>query len=233
MAADRILKQMKAFMNFTNEGFKYNLQVFPDTLTGSVFLFSILFQSPPFATLFGSILLLNAVHGPLTHMLSNVMGNTSESKSDGARCSGHFPGVSFDRLISTAIDSKFGALEDAVPSYYSTFLGFLGAYVGLLPVIYWKEISYSPVRKASTTVGLVVLALVLLLGVLHRVFNCESLSNVGIGMLAGGFIGALLVMFFAFLSERRLTNILSFPLIRDKTTDGKPIYVCERPPNSK
>ncbi len=156
MAADRILKQMTAFMNFTNEGFKYNLQVFPDTLTGSVFLFSILFQSPPFATLFGGILLLNAVHGPLTHMLSNVMGNTSQSKSDGARCSGHFPGISFDRLISTAIAGKFGDLEDGVPSYYSTFLGFLGAYVGLLPVIYWKEISYSPVGQAGPPGGFVV-----------------------------------------------------------------------------
>ena len=216
-------------MSFSNEGFKYNLQVFPDTLTGAVFLFSILFQSPPFATLFGSILLLNVIHPSLAHVLSNVMGNTLQSKSDGARCSGHFPGVSFERLLSTADSGKFGDLEDGVPSYYSTFLGFLGAYVGMLPVIYWKEISYSPTRKASTTVGLVVLGLVLLLGVLHRIFNCESAGSVGIGMLGGAFVGALLVAFFAFLSDRRLTNILSFPLIRDKTTDGKPIYVCERP----
>jgi len=231
MAANQILKQLTAFMSFTNEGFKYNLQVFPDTLTGAVFLFAILFQSPPFATLFGSILLLNVIHPSLAHVLSNVMGNTLQSKSDGARCSGHFPGVSFERLLSTADAGKFGDLEDGVPSYYSTFLGFLVAYVGMLPVVYWKEISYSPTRKASTTVGLVVLGLVLLLGTLHRIFNCESAASVGIGMLGGAFVGALLVAFFAFLSDRRLTNILSFPLIRDKTTDGKPIYVCERPNN--
>jgi hypothetical protein len=229
MAANQILKQMTAFMNFTNEGFKYNLQVFPDTLTGAVFLFAILFQSPPFAALFGSILILNVINPSLARVLGDVMGNTGQAKSDGSRCSGHFPGVSFERLISAAEDGKFGELENGVPSYYASFLGFLGAYVGMLPVIYWKEISYSPVRKASTTVGLVVLGLVLLLGVLHRVFNCESLVSVLIGMLGGGVVGVALVAFFALLSDRRLTNILSFPLIRDKTTDGKPIYVCERP----
>ena len=229
MAANQILKQMTAFLNFTNEGFKYNLQVFPDTLTAAVFLFALLFQSPPFATLFGSIILLNVVHPQLAHILSNVMGNTLQGKTDGSRCSGHFPGVSFERLLSASEGGKFQDLEEGVPSYYASFLGFMGAYVGLLPVIYYKEISYSPSRQASTTVGLIVLGLVLVLGGLHRVFNCESALSVFIGMLGGAFVGGLMVAFFAFLSERRLTNILSFPLIRERTTDGKPIYVCERP----
>jgi hypothetical protein len=229
MAANRILKQVTAFMNFTNEGFKYNLQVFPDTLTAAVFLFAILFQSPPFLTFFGSILLLNGIQPKLANVLSNIMGNTLQAKTDGSRCSGHFPGVSFERLLSTAEKGTFGGLEDGVPSSYATFLGFLGAYIGLLPVIYSKEVSYSPTRKASTTVGVVVLALVLVLGALHRIFNCESVLSVFAGMLGGAVVGGLLVAFFAFISERRLTNILSFPLIRERTTDGKPIYVCERP----
>jgi hypothetical protein len=227
--ASRITEELKRFVEFATTGFKYNLQVFPDTLTGAVFLFTILFQSPPFATLFGSILILNVIQPSLARILADVMGNTGQAKSDGSRCSGHFPGVSFERLISAAEGGKFGELENGVPSYYASFLGFLGAYVGMLPVIYWKEISYSPTRKASTTVGLVVLGLVLLLGVLHRVFNCESLVSVLIGMLGGGIVGVVLVAFLALLSDRRLTNILSFPLIRDKSTDGKPIYVCERP----
>ena len=229
MAANFIIEQLTTFINFSNEGFKYNLQVFPDTLTGAVFLFALLFQSPPFATLSASILILNLVRPSLANILSGIAGDNLQGQSDGSRCSGHFPGVSFERLIFTGSEQQFGRLEDKAPSYYSTFLGFLGAYVGLLPIVYSQEIANSSSKKASSAVAIVVLAFVLLLGGMHRIFNCESVQNLIVGMVAGGIVGMLCVAFFAFISDRRLTNILGFPLIRDKSTDGKPIYVCERP----
>jgi len=37
----------------------------------------------------------------------------------------------------------------------------------------------------------------------------------------------------AWISERRMTNILGLPLIRGKAPDGKPIYVCERNSDAK
>jgi hypothetical protein len=49
-----------------------------------------------------------------------------------------------------------------------------------------------------------------------------------IGLVGGAFFGLFCVGFLSYISDRRLTNILSFPLIRNRAADGKPIYVCEK-----
>jgi hypothetical protein len=46
--------------------------------------------------------------------------------------------------------------------------------------------------------------------------------------VTGGLFGLIAVGFLSYISDRRLTNILSFPLIRNRAADGKPIYVCEK-----
>jgi hypothetical protein len=67
----------------------------------------------------------------------------------------------------------------------------------------------------------------------YRVYSgCDSMSGIFFGLLGGLVIGLALVVFLAWISDRRVTNILSFPLIRSKAADGKPIYVCERTKSS-
>jgi hypothetical protein len=232
MAANKILKDFGSFVNFANDGFKYNLQVFPDTITASAMLFTLLFQSAPLAALSGSMILLSFIHPVFAKFLSSFVGDTLDV-DDSARCTGRFPGVSFERLIGMSTSSSFGSLEAAWPSYYSTFLGFLGGYIGALPVIYQKELAASPRRQAATTTGLVVLALVIVICAAYRVYSgCDSMSGIFFGLLGGLVIGLALVVFLAWISDRRVTNILSFPLIRSKAADGKPIYVCERTKSS-
>ena len=154
MAANKILSDLKAFAEFTQTGFKYNLQTFPDTFLGATFLFSVLFQSAPLAWLGTSIILLNLLHPVLGGFLSQVIGGTLGTDTS-ERCSGHFPGVSYERLIGAADNKSFGELSSSSwPSYYTMFLGFLAAYIGSLPFIYSKEIEASPRRKISTTTGM-------------------------------------------------------------------------------
>jgi hypothetical protein len=173
---------------------------------------------------------LNVVRSPFSQFLAHFMGNVARPSTDGSRCSGHFPGVSFERILELSRNGRFGDLDyEGLPSYYSMFLGFLGAYIGSLPVIYQKEIAYSPKRAASTTTGLVILGLVVIIGTVYRILSeCETPTSMFVGLFGGAVVGCLCVAFLAMISERRLTNILSFPLIRNKTTDGKPIYVCEK-----
>jgi hypothetical protein len=225
-----VLSELTAFSNFIGAGFRYNLQTLPDTLTAAVFLFAVLFQSPPLAALTGSIVVLNMLRPPLARFLSHFMGDTAIPSTEGSRCSGHFPGVSFERILEMSSTNGFGQLDfEGFPSYYSMFLGFLGAYVGTLPYIYQREIAYSPKRNAATTGGLVVLGLIVAIGTIYRIMSqCETPTSMGVGLFGGAVVGFLCVGFLAMISERRLTNILSFPLIRNKTTDGKPIYVCEK-----
>ena len=230
MAANKILDGVSSLFNFAQDGFKYNLQVFPDTVTAAAILFSLLFQSPSLAAFSVSVVLLNFIHPVLSSFLSSML-NETVGVGNTSRCTGRFPGVSIDRISQLATSSGFGALSDnAWPSYYTTFLGFLSGYIGALPVIYQKELSASPTRRSAVIFGEILIVLLLVIGSVYRVFSgCDTPIGVFAGLVSGAVVGLSLVAFIAWISERRLTNILSFPLLRDKAADGKPIYVCERP----
>ena len=227
----KTLDSVSALFKFAADGFKYNLQTFPDTISAAAFLFTILFQSPPLGALTGSILALNVTAPMIQKFLSGFIGDSAIVNNEAdRRCSGHFPGVSFERILQLSDTKSFSDLDhNGVPSYYSMFLGFLSVYVGALPIIYSKEISYSPRRQASTTYGIVILVLVVLMCSLYRLIStCENAISLVVGLAAGGLVGLFCVGFLAYISDRRLTNILSFPLIRNRAADGKPIYVCEK-----
>ena len=161
---------------------------------------------------------------------SAVVNREGDTRASFPSCSGHFPGVSFERILQLSDTKSFSDLDhNGFPSYYSLFLGFITAYVSALPVIYSKEISYSPKRQASTTMGLVILSIVVLMCTIYRVLSsCENIISLSAGLVAGALVGLLCVGFLSYISDRRLTNILSFPLIRNRAADGKPIYVCEK-----
>lgn len=230
MAANKILEEVTAFTDFVSVGFKYNLQVFPDTITSAALLFSLLFQSPPLAALGGSMILLNFIHPLLSDFLTKVVSDTLGPEIDPSLCSGHFPGISYDRLLRMSSERTFGSLSrNGWPSYYTVFIGFLAGWISVLPFIYSKEIEASPKRKAASILGLVVLAIVLLIALIFRISSgCDSLFGSLIGIACGGFIGFLMVSFLSWISDRRITNMLGFPLIRGRVPDGKPIYVCEK-----
>ena len=217
-----------SFIDFANDGFKYNLQVFPDTLTAATFLFSILFQSPPLAALTGAIAFLNIVHPISGRFMSDIWGGAAGTNTDVSVCSGRFPGLSFANIMT---GGREALNYTTFPSYYTTFLGFLTAYLGVLPVIYRKELAASPKKSATTTTALVVLAVTVAAGLIYRYLSgCDTLFGIFIGLIVGVIFGLGMVMFLAWISDRRITNILGFPLMRNKATDGKPIYVCERDP---
>jgi len=228
--ASKIVEEFRRFIDFSVSGFKYNLQVLPDTITAASLLFALLFQSPPLATLGAGFIFLNFLHPPLASFATRIISDTVGPEVDPQLCSGQFPGISYDRLMNMSSERTFGALNrTGWPSFYSVFLGYLAGYVGLLPYIYGREINASPRRKGASVLGLVVLGLVILIAGIFRVSSgCESVFGLFVGLVAGIFVGGLLVLAVAYLSERRMTNILGLPLIRGKAEDGKPIYVCER-----
>jgi hypothetical protein len=231
MAANKILAETTAFLNFAVDGFKYNLQVLPDVLTSSALLFSILFQSPPMAILAVSLASVSILHSTVAGFMGRMLPNMIQPPSDADRCSGHFPGVSYSDLLGIgSLSSVMNLAGKNWPSYYSTFIGFLAGWVGTLPSIYAKEIEASPQRLAAVTGGLVVLGLMCVIVMIYRITSaCETFGSTSLGLTSGFAMGFAIVMFVAWVTERRGTNILGMPLLRGKAEDGKPIYVCERP----
>ena len=188
-------------------------------------LFALLFQSPPFAAMSGSIVFLRLLHPWIARFFTSFIGGTI-GRNDS--CEGRFPGISISRMMQLSKNKQFGALDDAGwPSYYSMFLGFLTAYAGIMPVLYRAELNASPKRNVATIVGMVVLSLIVVTCVLFRMLSgCDTVFSTLVGLAVGAAIGLLLVGGLAWFSDRRLTNILALPLLRDRAEDGKPIYVC-------
>jgi len=225
--AVRNVNEFSAFMKTIDTGFKYNLQTFPDTFTAASFLFGLLFQSPPLIALTTAIVLLNFIQPPLSDFINDTIVGRTTNASAGDLCSGRFrglPGVSFESLLG---NTSTAGLDS--PSYYTVFLGFIAGYLGILPMLYARELEASPRRKAFATAGSIALVVLILGGILYRVWSgCDDVVTIFAGLGGGLTVGLLFVGFFAWISDRRLTNILGFPLIREKAPDGKPIYVCER-----
>lgn len=221
---ETLREQSIAFLNTGADGLRYNLQVFPDTVTAAALLFALLFQSPAFAALGGSSILLSLIHPQIARFFATYMNGVVDSEP-AARCSGHFPGISFERILSMRSDLVYTGW----PSYYNVFVGFLITYLGSLPLMYQNELNASPKRKASMILGYVVISLVLLTLVVYRLFSgCDTFMGVFAGVLVGAALGFLMVLLLAYVSDRRLTNLLGLPLMRDKAADGKPIYVCTK-----
>lgn len=227
---ETLLEQGTAFLNNASAGLKYNLQVFPDTVTAAALIFALLFQSPAFAALGGSSILVSLIHPQIARFFTTFVNGAVGSGSD-ARCSGHFPGgLSFERIMNIKTTGFQALSYTGWPSYYSVFVGFLVSYLGSMPLMYQNELAASPKRKASMIFGYVVAAIVLLTLVVYRlVTGCDTPMGAFVGVLVGLALGFLMVLLLSYMSDRRLTNLLGLPLMRDKAEDGKPIYVCERP----
>lgn len=228
--ANSIIDAMKELSNLFTLGFKYNIQFLPDTLTAASLIFATLLQSPPLAAMGSSFILLNFIQPKLAEFISKTVANSFGADSDPSICSGHFPGISYEKLLSMSSEKTFGAItRTSFPSFYTVFIGLFLAWIASIPILYKNEINASPKQKAAGTLSIIIVILVMIAVLLFRkMSSCDTTMGIIIGCVSGLFIGSVIIGFLAWISDRRITNLLSFPLIRDKITDGKPIYVCEK-----
>ena len=109
------------------------------------------------------------------------------------------------------------------------FFGALFGYMLAMADTYKRELEGMPQRRAAILAGAVIMGLVGLLILTYRLISgCDSLMSILVGALAGLAYGYGIEMLIASLSGRTLTNLMNAPLIRDRTADGKPIYVCAK-----
>ena len=218
------------YNDYVVEGFKYNLQVLPDTLMSATLLFSLLFQSAPFAVLGTAMIALQFLHKGMASLAGTYLPGMEYSPPDSEKCSGRFPGVSYNTVMSMVGRSASYTAHDGWPSYYATFMGFLTGWMGTLPTLYSKELTAAPAKGKAVKAGFVGLVVIAAIVWIYRITSeCESFFSVSMGLLAGFAVGLAGVLLAAWATDRRATNLLGLPLIRNKAADGKPIYVCERP----
>ena len=225
-----ILDRVKALSEFTGRGVLFNLNYMPDTILGGIVLFALILQSPPLAILGVSLFSLEFVHAGIAAFLSKAISGLNEPSKDVARCSGRFPGISYERAVGILVsEGTMKTLAVSFPSYYMMFFGTLFGYTFAVSQTYEEELKAMPVKRASTLSGLIVMGILTLMFALFRVgTECDSFLSVLVGYAIGLLIGYTLENLVAFLSGRELTNIINIPLLRDRAADGKPIYVCKK-----
>jgi hypothetical protein len=87
----------------------------------------------------------------------------------------------------------------------------------------------SPSYTNRTYVTMSLLAGLTLVYASFRLFTgCESISSVSIGLVLGLIVGYFLVYQNTQLLNKNSINFLGIPLLRNKTADNQPIYICSQ-----
>jgi hypothetical protein len=230
-AAKIVTDRATAIADYTSKAFFFNLNYMPDTILGGILLFALIIQSAPMGVLGVLLLSLEFVHAGSSSFLSEVIPGVHVPSKDVQRCSGHFPGISYERLITMATKiGKITALNNGFPSYYIMFMGALFGYITGMNQTYSKELDGMPKKRAAIHAGATIMFLLAILFVIYRyATGCDSLVSIAVAAVIGITYGFISEMFIAYLSDRTLTNLLNIPLLRDRAEDGKPIYVCKKP----
>jgi hypothetical protein len=231
-AAKIIVDRVTALSQFASKAFFFNLNYLPDTILGGIILFALLLQSIPLGLMGVLLFALEFVHAGTSSFLAEVIPGVHEPSKDIQRCSGHFPGISYERLTSTL--SQVGTLaimNNGFPSYYMMFVGALFGYMIGMGQTYEKELEGMPQRRAAVHSGVFLMGVLAFMFIFYRVYtNCDKPTSVIVGLFLGTLYGYLMEMFVANTSDRTMTNLLNIPLIRNRAEDGKPIYVCAKAP---
>jgi hypothetical protein len=225
-----IVDRLTSLSDFTGKAVLYNLNYLPDTILGGIVLFSLLLQSGPLALLGLSLFSLEFVHAGIATLLNNTIPGLKGTSKDVARCSGHFPGISYERVVATLLGSgTLKSLSVEFPSYFMMFFGALFGYMVGMSHTYSRELEGLPQKRASIMAGVILMGLLTFLFLINRTFSgCDSFMSAVVGSLLGGAYGYFMETSIAFASGRALTNLMNTPLITDRASDGKPIYVCKK-----
>ena len=213
-----------------SNAFFFNLNYLPDTILGGLVLFSLLIQSVPLGILAILMLSLEWIHAGSSSFLAEVLPGVHGPSSDVQRCSGHFPGISFERLTTMASQiGTMATMNNGFPSYYMMFFGALFGYMIGMGHTYSLELQGMPQRRIAVQSGVFIMGLLTIMFTIYRIFTgCDNLLSVLIGLFLGLLYGYGMELLIAMFSDRTLTNLMNIPLIRDRAEDGKPIYVCKK-----
>lgn len=225
-----IVDRFTALSQIIGRGILYNINYLPDTVLGGISLFALLLQSGPLAILAISLFSVEFLHNGLTTFAGATIPGLKSTSNDVDRCSGHFPGISFERLTQAIVtNGTLKSLSIGFPSFYILFFGVLFGYMMGMSNTYARELEALPQKRAGIYFGLIIMGLLSLLFVIYRIMSgCDSIISVVVAAFLGVAYGYYLEQIIAYNSDRKLTNLMNVPILRDRAVDGKPIYVCKK-----
>ena len=131
-------------------------------------------------------------------------------------------------LFKYTFENIFMTPSANIPSYGMYIVSFASTYLAMsltnikqeldvLDTSYIKQYNY----------GFICLALLAVTYALLRTFlKCDSAGSIGLALVFGCVTGIAIVYQNTHLFGRNSVNFMGIPLLRSKTADGQPIYIC-------
>lgn len=204
------------------------MRIFPDALVVGSGIYALLTQSMAYGFFFFSLLEASVVYR-LIKSFANYVNLTGRMTSSGSRMqmcrSGfHAPSATLETL------SMFGQdpLGVPFPSSPLFMLSVASSYVFTTLRKQTKELEALGPAYASRyyASAFLLLILICLFMVFRLSFGCESIAILIISSVLGLIVGYLLVEQNARLFGPQSINLIGIPLLRNRTADGKKLYVC-------
>jgi hypothetical protein len=190
--------------------------IFPDSLVCGSFVFALITLSSVHGLLFISIIeSLIALYG-LQGIFSFLVGKSSVPKE----CISKFHSIVFQDIFSGVTTNN--------PSYAIFVVSVVCSYL-LTSLMYFKEELdvLDPSFSQQYNVTFVALGLLPLFYAIFRMFSsCDTVSGTFFGIVFGYLIGYLLSYQNSQLFGIDSLNFLGIPILRNKTVDNQPIYIC-------
>ena len=191
------------------------LNLLPDAIVFGSLLFGILTVSPVqilfFLSLLESLGFLYVIQTYVEYIYGSSQANI--------KCKSKFHNLTFQNLIPS--------LSASNPSYPMYIIAFASSYFASSIYSLKQELDVLNVihnNKYNTT-PLILFMLTIVYGI-YLSLKCDSLSSVAVATVSGLLIGILISQQNIQLFGKGTVNFLGIPLLRNKTVDGSPIYLC-------
>ncbi len=211
--------------------FQEQIRLIPDSIIfGSLFV-ALLTQS--YSTVMFAVAMLEAgIAGGLLQALFTYLDLFHTAPSIPEKplsCVSGYTTPTLETLFSICKEKMCGAkIASGVPSFPIYFLATAISYViGSLYTQKQELEALGPAYAARFYIAIFASFLLLIIASFYRIANgCDGFGTIIMSLLFGIVIGGLLLYQNFFLLGRDATNLTGVPLLRERTRDGKPLYVC-------
>jgi hypothetical protein len=152
--------------------------------------------------------------------IASFMNGTTQANPD--TCKSKFQGMTFanvrDQFNSDSI--SYGVYILTLASSY-----FINSNTVLNDELEVLDSSY--ITRSNVTMYLLV-GLTLSYALFKVLIECDSFSSISLAIVLGGLMGLFLVYQNVKLFDRNTVNFMGIPLLRNRTADNKPIYICSQ-----
>jgi hypothetical protein len=197
---------------------KETINLFPDGILFGSFLMGLITVSAPHTIFFlSNVIGLFILYG-IQHMTKVIYGTSVP-----------VPGCK-SKLFKHTFEQLFVSPSANAPSYATYMVGFACSYfaTSLMNLKDELEVLDTSVMK-QYNISLLCLGVFALFYMVYLIFTqCESTGSITSGLVFGLIAAMIIVNINVQLFGKDSINFVGIPLLRNKTVDGKPIYICSK-----